>query len=191
MPPQYHLFLGIFFLAGTLRCEAFVPTHQPSHRAVHSRASKVSPSLSIPLSTNGNYKDNQHHYGRISTHRHLGLASLQEPVTKYVASLLRNTGGVPFDQAFSINALGISLLIKPLSKMLTGEGILHALILGTSLWKTLGWRGWSVCVAYLFAGSLVTKIGFKRKDKLGIAEGRGGKRGPENLWYVLSCHCST
>jgi len=50
------------------------------------------------------------------------------------------------------------------------------------LWTTLGWRGWTVCVLYLFLGQAVTKVGFEEKTKLGIAEGRGGRRGPENVW---------
>jgi uncharacterized protein (TIGR00297 family) len=50
------------------------------------------------------------------------------------------------------------------------------------LWMTLGWRGWTVCVLYLFLGQLVTKVGFDKKTALGIAEGRGGRRGPENVW---------
>ena len=183
--PQYRIFLGIL-VTGILGCNAFVVQQnpvQPKHHALAgiSRLSERQRSNQLLMPSK---PIADHHYRAISSQRHLGLASLQEPITKYLASLLRNTGGVPFAQAFSINALGICLLLKPLSKMLTGEGIIHALILGTSLWKTLGWRGWSVCVAYLFAGSLVTKIGFKKKDKLGIAEGRGGKRGPENLWYV-------
>lgn len=50
------------------------------------------------------------------------------------------------------------------------------------LWTALGWRGWTVCVVYLFLGQLVTKVGFAEKEALGIAEGRGGRRGPENVW---------
>jgi uncharacterized membrane protein len=50
------------------------------------------------------------------------------------------------------------------------------------LWNTLGWRGWTLCVLYLFLGSAVTKVKFAEKEKLGIAEGRGGRRGPENVW---------
>lgn len=188
--PQFRLLLGIFLTAGVFQCNAFVPAQcglplralEASHSKGYSQA--LAPSLCRKRLTIINNNDQRCLYSRISSQRQLSLASLQEPVTRYVASLFRSTGGVPFAQAFSINALGISLLLKPLSKMLTGEGIIHALILGTSLWKTLGWRGWSVCVAYLLAGSLVTKVGFQKKDKLGIAEGRGGKRGPENLWYV-------
>lgn len=75
--------------------------------------------------------------------------------------------------------------------MLTGPGIINGVILGTSLWATLGWKGWTVCVAYLFLGVLVTKVKFAEKEKLGIAEKRGGKRGPENLWYVGCFPAST
>jgi uncharacterized protein (TIGR00297 family) len=99
-----------------------------------------------------------------------------------MVSLFRSSGGVPLEQAFAINALLFSLLIKLVSKMLTGAGILNAVLLGTGLWATLGWKGWTVCVAYLFLGVLVTKVKFADKEKAGIAEKRGGKRGPENLW---------
>jgi uncharacterized protein (TIGR00297 family) len=66
--------------------------------------------------------------------------------------------------------------------MLTPTGFAHSLALGTMLWTSLGYRGWTVCVLYLFLGQLVTKIGFDTKQTLGIAEGRGGRRGPENVW---------
>jgi len=65
--------------------------------------------------------------------------------------------------------------------IMTKSGWLSAGILGTLLWGSLGWRGWISVVIYLFLGSLVTKIGFKYKNKLGIAERRGGRRGPENV----------
>jgi uncharacterized protein (TIGR00297 family) len=37
-------------------------------------------------------------------------------------------------------------------------------------------------VLYLALGSLVTRLGFRRKQEQGLAEGRGGRRGPENVW---------
>jgi len=45
-------------------------------------------------------------------------------------------------------------------------------------------------VIYLLFGSLVTKIGFKFKKEQGIAEKRGGKRGPENVWGSAATGCS-
>ena len=66
----------------------------------------------------------------------------------------------------------------------------------------IGFSGWGVCVAYLILGSLVTKVKMLEKEKLGIAEKRQGRRGPENVWgsaavamicailsYVYPYHC--
>jgi uncharacterized protein (TIGR00297 family) len=79
-----------------------------------------------------------------------------------------------------LNALLISLAQR--ASLLTSQGWIHAGILGTVLWGTLGWRGWLAVVAYLALGSAVTKLGFKAKQASGLAEGRGGRRGPENVW---------
>ena len=65
--------------------------------------------------------------------------------------------------------------------IMTKGGWISAGILGTLLWGSLGWKGWISVVLYLLLGSLVTKVGFKYKNKLGIAEKRGGRRGPENV----------
>ena len=73
---------------------------------------------------------------------------------------------------------------------LTKKGWIHAGILGTLLWGAIGWKGWmSVCI-YLLIGTLVTKIGYKNKASRGIAEARGGKRGPENVWGSAATGCS-
>ena len=60
--------------------------------------------------------------------------------------------------------------------------LISAGILGTILWGCMSWQGWMSVVIYLIFGSLVTKIGFKFKKEQGIAEKRGGRRGPENVW---------
>ncbi len=65
--------------------------------------------------------------------------------------------------------------------IMTKWGWLSAGILGTLLWGCLGWQGWISVVLYLFLGSIVTKIGYEYKNKIGIAEIRGGRRGPENV----------
>lgn len=66
--------------------------------------------------------------------------------------------------------------------VLTENGLVHALGLGILLWSCLWWPGYSLCFGFLVVGSLVTKVGRKEKERLGIAEKRGGARGPENLW---------
>lgn len=98
------------------------------------------------------------------------------------ASVFRFSGQVPLPQAFGINLVLFFLARGKLLSALTPAGYVHAMALGTMLWTTLGWRGWTYCVLYLFLGQIVTKIGFKDKEKRGIAESRGGRRGPENVW---------
>lgn len=97
-------------------------------------------------------------------------------------SLFKYSGTVPVTQALALNVILFVGLRKKLLKMLTKEGYFHALFLAVGLWSSLGWRGWTTCVLYLFLGSMVTKVKFQEKEKLGIAEGRGGRRGPENVW---------
>ena len=73
---------------------------------------------------------------------------------------------------------------------LTKKGWIHAGVLGTLLWGSIGWNGWtSVCI-YLLLGTVVTKIGYKNKASRGIAEARGGQRGPENVWGSAATGCS-
>lgn len=97
-------------------------------------------------------------------------------------NLFKFSGNVPLVSSLVLNTILFFSLRPKLMTMLTPEGFAHSLALGTMLWTTLGWRGWTVCVLYLFLGQLVTKIGFDEKEALGIAEGRGGRRGPENVW---------
>ncbi|KAG5188731.1 integral membrane protein DUF92-domain-containing protein [Tribonema minus] len=87
-------------------------------------------------------------------------------------------------EALTINSVGFGLFIGSgkAEKLLTPQGAAHAYVLGNILWYALGWRGWTTCVLYLLAGSAVTKVKMAEKTARGIAEGRGGRRGPENVW---------
>ena len=76
---------------------------------------------------------------------------------------------------------GLILLVHRLP-VLTVRGWFHAGVLGTMLWGTMGWPGWLTVVLYLVLGSAVTRLGLKRKQALQLAEARGGRRGPRNLW---------
>ena len=94
-----------------------------------------------------------------------------------ISSLPIDTGWL---WAFCLNAVLIAFAQR--LPLLTRAGWVHAGVLGTILWGCLGWRGWISVVIYLLLGSFVTRLGFERKKQAGIAEGRGGRRGPENLW---------
>lgn len=93
-------------------------------------------------------------------------------------------GNVPFAYSLGVNVVLFTILRTKLLSALTLAGFISALALGTMLWTTLGWRGWSYCVLYLVFGQLVTKIRFADKESRGLAEGRGGRRGPENASMV-------
>ncbi len=66
--------------------------------------------------------------------------------------------------------------------MLTPSGLIHAFVLANILLWSLGRPGYFVGVAYFLFGYAVTKFRFKEKTAAGIAESRGGRRGPENVW---------
>jgi uncharacterized protein (TIGR00297 family) len=88
----------------------------------------------------------------------------------------------PWGGAVLLNTVLIAPLFFLTPTLLTRWGAVHAWILGVILWGTLGWRGYLVVLVYFGVGSLVTKIGYQAKAALGIAEKRGGARGPENVW---------
>ena len=82
-------------------------------------------------------------------------------------------------------AIGLNALLIALAQrlpVLTAAGWIHAGVLGSLLWGCLGPAGWLAVVAYLGLGTLVTRLGFRRKQAAGLAEGRDGRRGPENVW---------
>ena len=76
--------------------------------------------------------------------------------------------------------IGIALLIP--KKLLTPAGYGNAWLLGVIIWLAFGWQGYVTIVFYFFIGSAVTKVGMAEKEALGIAEARGGMRGPGNVW---------
>ncbi|RMD70751.1 MAG: TIGR00297 family protein [Cyanobacteria bacterium J149] len=88
----------------------------------------------------------------------------------------------PWLLAIGLNTvlLGIAFLLP--KKLLTPAGYVHAWILGVLIWGCLGWRGYVVVMFYFLVGSGVTRIGKAQKEAEGIAEKRGGARGPENVW---------
>lgn len=99
-------------------------------------------------------------------------------------ALLRDSAalGPSFKVALALNSLLAAYGVAKGQQMLTTSGLVNAWVLGVILWSTLGAQGWLLCVLYLVCGSVVTKVGRKEKEALGIAEGRGGRRGPENVW---------
>ena len=87
-----------------------------------------------------------------------------------------------FTEAIKVNSILalIGMIFK--QPFLTDNGLITSWFLGSLLWTTLGLQGWSICAIYFIFGSIVTKIGFQDKLRLGIAEPRQGRRGMENVF---------
>jgi uncharacterized protein (TIGR00297 family) len=62
------------------------------------------------------------------------------------------------------------------------KGALSALVIGTIITGSLGLPYFAVMVAFFVVGSVVTRIGYRRKTALGIAQERGGARGMRHAW---------
>jgi uncharacterized protein (TIGR00297 family) len=88
----------------------------------------------------------------------------------------------PWLVAIALNSILMLVAIIIPKKLLTPAGLINAWGLGVVVWGTLGWRGYGVVMFYFLVGSAVTRIGMARKEAEGIAEKRGGARGPENVW---------
>jgi uncharacterized protein (TIGR00297 family) len=88
----------------------------------------------------------------------------------------------PWLVAIGLNSILLIVATVIPKKLLTPAGLLHAWALGVIVWGTLGWRGYGVVMFYFLVGSAVTRIGMAQKEAEGIAEKRGGARGPENVW---------
>jgi uncharacterized protein (TIGR00297 family) len=59
-------------------------------------------------------------------------------------------------------------------------GALCGAIIGTVVFTSLGWQGWALLLFTFVAASIASRAGLARKERLGIAEARGGRRGPGN-----------
>lgn len=97
-------------------------------------------------------------------------------------TLLNNGTFLRFSHAAVCNIPLFILLRTWDPPMLTRQGLLHAFALGLLLWTTSGPATYVVGFSFLLLGSVATVVGRARKQALGIAEARGGRRGPENLW---------
>lgn len=88
----------------------------------------------------------------------------------------------PWLVAIAINTVLIVVALTLPKKLLTPAGYGNAWLLGVIVWGALGWQGYSTVLFYFFVGSAVTKVGMAQKEAYGIAEARGGIRGPGNVW---------
>jgi uncharacterized protein (TIGR00297 family) len=179
--------LCIGFILAADQVSAFAPSvsslsvsHNPILPNLHKHTSHQPPSSSSLRTFT--FPIPQRQYEDLTKSTSTSLHAIPLDASSLTSTILSNTPPVPLPLSLLLN-VGLFLVLKSkLSKLLTPEGYYHSLALGTLLWHTLGWMGWSTCVLYLGLGSLVTKVKMAEKEQMGIAEGRGGRRGPENVW---------
>ena len=59
-------------------------------------------------------------------------------------------------------------------------GAICGAAIGITVLVSLGWQGWALLLITFIAASVASRAGLARKQRLGIAEERGGRRGPGN-----------
>jgi uncharacterized protein (TIGR00297 family) len=90
--------------------------------------------------------------------------------------------------ARALSGLALNLPLYALARapaaprVLTPAGLRHALFLALALFFLHGAGAYALCASFLVLGSAATRVGAARKEDAGIAEARGGARGPRNLW---------
>jgi uncharacterized protein (TIGR00297 family) len=92
------------------------------------------------------------------------------------ASLARSGAVLP--TALVVNALVAALGYAARSVSLSGA--VAGAALGTIIFATAGWQGWTLLLATFGAATIASRFGWRRKASLGIEEARGGRRGATN-----------
>jgi uncharacterized protein (TIGR00297 family) len=82
--------------------------------------------------------------------------------------------------AAALNA--VLALLCAILRLLTPSGAIAGFFIGTIIGGCLGWQGWVVLLVFFFGGTAATKFQFKRKQKLGVAEGNQGRRRWLQAW---------
>lgn len=79
-----------------------------------------------------------------------------------------------------VAALAVNLgfgLAAFLSGGVRGSGLLGGFLVGIPIFLFLGWPGFIVLTVMFVAGTLLTKLGYTRKQRMGVAEEKKGARG--------------
>ena len=64
--------------------------------------------------------------------------------------------------------------------MVSRSGALGGLLVGTIVYACLGPRGFAVLALFVVGGSLLTRLGYRGKERAGTAQEHGGRRGARN-----------
>ena len=83
--------------------------------------------------------------------------------------------------ALTVNVVlaGVSYRLEALDR----SGWIAASVIGSVVLAFLGWRGYLVLLLFFLMGTLATRVGFRRKARIGVAQSRSGRR---SAWNVLA-----
>jgi uncharacterized protein (TIGR00297 family) len=80
-------------------------------------------------------------------------------------------------------ALGLNAVVAALgwrAGTVTPAGAATGAIIGSAIFIGAGASGWALLLVSFLAATVATRMGYRRKVRAGIAEDRGGRRGPGN-----------
>lgn len=73
--------------------------------------------------------------------------------------------------------------------MISRGGALGGLLVGTTIYASLGPQGFAVLALFVVGGSLLTRLGYHSKQRTGTAQEHGGRRGARNA--LANCAVAT
>jgi uncharacterized protein (TIGR00297 family) len=73
--------------------------------------------------------------------------------------------------------------------MISRGGALGGLLVGTTIYATLGPRGFAILALFVIGGSLLTRLGYGSKARSGTAQEHGGRRSARNA--LANCAVAT
>jgi uncharacterized protein (TIGR00297 family) len=73
--------------------------------------------------------------------------------------------------------------------MISRSGALGGLLVGTTIYASLGPRGFGVLTLFVIGGSLLTRLGYGSKERTGTAQEHGGRRSARNA--LANCAVAT
>jgi uncharacterized protein (TIGR00297 family) len=85
--------------------------------------------------------------------------------------------------AQALTAIAVTGLFAALAyalKMVSWGGALGGFAVGVVIYLCLGPRGFAVLALFVVGGSVLTRVGYRGKERRGTAEARGGRRGIRN-----------
>jgi uncharacterized protein (TIGR00297 family) len=85
--------------------------------------------------------------------------------------------------------LAVNLVLAAAAFAARGVGVAGALVglaLGTTIWTFAGGGAFLLLFAFFVLGTAATKLGYERKARAGIAQEKGGRRGPGNALSKVS-----